>query len=137
MNVLVDTSVWSAILRRKVPNLTATGELQRLMREGRLRMIGPIRQELLSGIMNPVQFELVRSRLEALPDIVLGTADFEQAARLFNTCRVNGVQGSSTDFLICSVAIRNGLRIFTTDKDFADFARFLPIQLYVFPLHSA
>ena len=137
MNVLVDTSVWSSVLRRKAPDLTMLAELRRLMHEGRLRIIGPVRQELLSGIRDSDQFERVRVRLAALADTELETNDYEDAARLFNLCCCRGVQGSNTDFLICAVSIRAGLKIFTTDNDFAVFARLLPIELYVFPLRSA
>jgi len=40
------------------------------------------------------------------------------------------VQGSNTDFLICAVAVRNQLAIYTTDKDFSIFAKHLPIILH-------
>jgi hypothetical protein len=41
-----------------------------------------------------------------------------------------GVQGSNTDFLICSVAVRNKFSIFTTDKDFELLSKHLPILLH-------
>jgi len=51
VNVLVDTSVWSLALRRKARRDHAmVDELAELIREGRVMMMGPIRQELLSGI---------------------------------------------------------------------------------------
>ena len=55
MNILVDTSVWSLALRRKTESLNATerflvAELSELIREGRARLVGLVRQELLSGI---------------------------------------------------------------------------------------
>jgi len=40
------------------------------------------------------------------------------------------VQGTSTDLLICAVAIRHGMRIFTTDSDFNTFAKHLAIHLH-------
>jgi predicted nuclease of predicted toxin-antitoxin system len=57
-------------------------------------------------------------RLSAFPDQSITTEDYAMAARFFNLCRISGVQGSNTDFLICAVAARNRLAIFTTDKDF-------------------
>jgi len=59
MNVLVDTSVWSLALRRKNESLTTNErflvtELSELIREGRARVIGLVRQELLSGIKTSV-----------------------------------------------------------------------------------
>ena len=81
-------------------------------------MIGPVRQELLSGIRDPAQFRKLRDHLRAFPDLPLATADFEYAAELFNLCRAKGVQGSNTDFLIGAIAVNHQLAILTTDKDF-------------------
>ena len=131
MRVLVDTSVWSAALRRSRP---ATGaiveELAQLVREGRVVVIGPIRQEVLSGIKDGVQFETLRSHLQAFPDSELETADFEAAATCSNRCRAKGIPGSNTDFLLCAVAERRDLSIFTTDGDFREYARVLPLKLH-------
>ena len=33
------------------------------------------------------------------------------------------------DFLICAVTVDNGMLIFTTDNDFDDYAKHLPIRL--------
>jgi predicted nucleic acid-binding protein len=52
------------------------------------------------------------------------------AAQFFNVCRAKGIQGSNTDFLICAVAIRNKLAVFSTDRDFAHFSKHLPIEIY-------
>ena len=104
MNVLVDTSIWSLALRRsKIVVNVEMIELRRLIDDFEAAIIGPIRQELLSGIRDMKQFVFLRERLAAFPDLALKTADFEQAASYFNHCRVKGVQGSNTDFLICAV----------------------------------
>lgn len=131
MNVLVDTSIWSLVLRRgTAKNLALVEDLSELIRELRVQIIGPIRQEVLSGIKSENQFEELRSYLSAFPDLPLKTPDFEKAAEFFNICRRNGIQGSNTDFLICSVAHRRDLEIFTSDNDFIDFQKYLPIKLY-------
>ncbi len=131
MNVLVDTSIWSMALRRNAEkNHSIITELFEIIQEMRLQIIGPIRQELLSGIKTQNQFEELKLYLSAFPDLQLETGDFEKAAEFFNICRQNGVQGSNTDFLICSVADRRDLEIFTLDKDFRDFQKYLPIKLY-------
>ena len=93
-------------------------------------MIGPVRQELLSGIRERGQFERLREHLRAFPDTPITTEDFEEAAAFYNQCRTKGLQGSAVDFLICSVAVRNGFPIFTTDGDFLHFSRALPITLH-------
>jgi predicted nucleic acid-binding protein len=131
MNIIVDTSVWSLALRRqRLSTAAAALELAELVREGRAAMIGPIRQELLSGVPKEQQYETLRAYLRAFPDIGLEAEDYEEAASFFNRCRARGVQGSNTDFLICAVATRRRFGILTTDADFLRFAKLLPIELH-------
>lgn len=131
MSVLVDTSVWSLALRRGVPRETPLeNELRDLVREGRVVMMGAIRQELLSGVRVELQFKRLRDRLRAFDDLVLEQADYEDAATCFNRCRSKGIQGGSIDFLICAVSARRKLPIFTTDRDFQHYAKVLPLTLH-------
>ena len=131
MNVIVDTSVWSlALRRRRSPSAAEALELAELIREGRAEVLGPVRQELLSGVPDQRQYETLRDYLRAFPDVPLGSDDYEEAAAFFNRCRTKGVQGSNTDFLICAAAARRKLGILTTDADFVHFAKLLPIQLH-------
>ncbi len=131
MKVLVDTSVWSAALSRaKQSEPFVVQELQNLILEHRVVMIGPIRQEVLFGLCEDAQFENLKKHLSSFPDILINTDDYVMAAQFFNTSRAKGVQGSNTDFLICSVAVANQLAVYTTDKDFSLFAKHLPIVLH-------
>ena len=83
----------------------AVDELRRLVSHGRAAIVGPVRQELLSGI-------------------------HERAADCFNLCRAKGIQGSNTDFLLRAVAERFRFPILTTDEDFLKFGRVLPLRLH-------
>ena len=135
MNVLVDTSVWSLALRRQSRNLSAdeqlvVNELADLTRDGRARIIGLIRQELLSGIRTHAQYEKLRAALRAFPDEPVGTSDREAAAVASNACRAKGIAASVVDVLICQVALSRKWDIFTTDPDFRNYARALPIKLH-------
>lgn len=131
MKVLVDTSVWSLALQHgKKEKSDVSHTLRKLILDHRVVMIGPVRQELLSGIRSDAQFELLRKRLSAFADEEIISDDYEAAARCFNICRQNGIQGSNTDFLICAVSIRYQFEIFTTDKDFDVFSRWIPIKLF-------
>ena len=131
MKVLVDTSVWSLALRRGKLSISAPAqELQQLIQDHRVKMIGPIRQEILSGIRNDSQFNKLRKHLESFPDLPILTNDYVRAAKFFNLCRSKGIQGSNTDFLICAVAVRNKFSIFTTDKDFELFSKHIKIILH-------
>ncbi len=131
MSVLVDTSVWSMVLRRShAPDETVSGSLRNLILGRRVEIIGPIRQELLSGVREEAQFKKLQKHLAAFPDLALETDDYVMAAKFFNLCRIKGVQGSNTDFLICAVAVRRQLSIYAVDQDFLHFAKYLPIMLY-------
>jgi hypothetical protein len=131
MRVLVDTSVWSLALRRNAPaDGPELAELIELIREVRVQMLGPVRQELLCGIRSQAQFRKLRDHLLAFPDLELSPRDYETAAEFFNLCRGKGIQGSITDFLICAIAARNKIPIFTTDGDFTLFQPHLPIVLH-------
>jgi predicted nucleic acid-binding protein len=131
MNIVVDTSVWSLALRRQRSSMAAEAlELSELVREGRVALLGPVRQELLSGVPIAQQYETLREYLRAFPDVALGSEDYEEAAAFFSRCRAKGVQGSNTDFLICAAAARRQFAILTTDSDFTHFAKLLPIQLH-------
>ena len=130
MKVLVDTSVWSLALRRRAPAHAAVDELRRLVAQGRAGMVGPVRQELLSGIRDRTAFERLRDHLRAFPDEPITSLDYERAADCLNLCRAKGIQGSNTDFLICAVAERARLPILTTDNDFVKFSRVLPLRLH-------
>lgn len=94
-------------------------------------MMGPVRQEILSGVRTEDQFERLKEHLRPFPDLELETADYELAASFSNRCRASGVQGSSVDFLICAAADRRDLPVFTTDGDFAHFSKILPLKLLV------
>ena len=131
MNIVINTSVWSLALRRQrtSPSVEAR-ELAELIREGRAAMLGPVRQELLSGVGGEDQCEKLRDHLRAFPDVALEVEDYEEAASFFNRCQGRGIQGSNTDFLTCAAAVRRGFSILTTDTVFAHFARVLPIELH-------
>jgi predicted nucleic acid-binding protein len=131
MKVLVDTCVWSMALRRSdASDGPEVGELVELVKELRVQLIGPVRQEILSGIKSMEQYTRLRDHLRPFPDLELTTRDYEVAAEFFNLCRGKGIQGSNTDFVICAVAERYQMPVFTTDADFELFRRHLPIKLH-------
>ena len=135
MNVLVDTSAWSLALRRASGNLSVTeravvAELAALIEEGGAKIIGLIRQELLSGIKSSEQFAKLREILAAFPDEPAASEDYERAALFSNRCRSEGVAVSVSDLLICSIAESRGWPIFSTDPDFKRYARILAIRVH-------
>jgi predicted nucleic acid-binding protein len=131
MMVLVDTCVWLLGLRRREhKDDPEVRELETLIRDSRVQLIGPIRQEILSGIARRAQFDRIRLSLAAFPDLPIVAEDYELAASYYNLCRSKGIQGSNTDFLICAVGVRHEHEIYTTAEDFKRFTRCLPIVLH-------
>ncbi len=138
MRVIVDTCIWSEAFRKPASSKfkDIIVELQELIKESRIVIIGAIRQELLSGIKSEKDYNRLKETLQEFEDYVITTEDYEYAADLFNRCRKKGLQGSNTDFLICSVALKNNLSIFTTDNDFEQFSKHINIHLHKIRSHD-
>lgn len=128
--VLVDTCIWSLALRSNGPKESAiSNQLSQLIDNHQVRIIGPIRQELLSGYVDKNSFERLRQKIKYFPNEPIIDADYESAAEYSNFCRAKGIQGSHIDFLICAVSIRAQFHIYTVDKDFQHYSKHLPISL--------
>lgn len=128
--VLVDTCVWSLALRSATPKETNIAErLTRLIDGNQVKIIGPIRQELLSGYSKKESYDKLKHKLRYVPNEAVLDNDYECAAEYSNFCRSKGIQGSHTDFLICAVSARLKLKVFTTDNDIKSYAKHLPIAL--------
>lgn len=134
MRVVVDTSIWSLALRRRPDTLNGTEAkvvetLRGLIDDVGVLMLGPIRQELLSGVRHAGQFDRLRQELRAFPDEVLERGDYEDAAAWGNRCRAAGQSVSSVDMLVCSVCVRREAPLLTADADFGRYARVAPLRL--------
>lgn len=133
MKLLVDTSVWSLALRREDCNEGEQNMVELLseyIKNGQACIIGPIRQEILSGIKDRKQFLSLQKHLSCFEDLPIGTEMYVQAAEFYNRCRNKGIQGSHIDFLICAVAQEYNLHIFTLDKDFVSFSTVIDIRIF-------
>ncbi len=131
MKVLVDTPIWSYALRaRNNEYQYEIDQLKSLIRDQRALIIGPIRQEILSGYSDLRKFRILKEKLSFFENTPIQDIDYELAAELSNQCRKKGVQGSHIDFLICAVAKRIEVPIFTTDNDFPAYQKIISIKLY-------
>src|SRR3989338_2312222 len=101
MRELVDTCVWSAVLRYRNPDAELTYRLKDI--------------------------------LSSFEDIVLKKEHLKKAAEFSNICRSRGIQGSTTDFLICAAASLENLIIFTTDNDFENYRKHLSLNIISWP----
>ncbi|RCJ29580.1 twitching motility protein PilT [Nostoc minutum NIES-26] len=131
MKVIVDTSVWSLALRNnsKVENSFHIVLFRDLITDGRVALLGAVRQEILSGIRHTDQYNMLKNYLHAFPNLELDVEDYELASEFYNTCHHHSISGTNTDFLICAAAVRRNYRILTIDKDFENFSQYIPIEL--------
>ncbi len=131
MKVIIDTSVWSLALRRvqASTNNPYIRLLQDLIVDSRVALLGSVRQEILSGIRYAEQHDRLKNYLRAFPNIELDIEDYELASEFYNSCRLRGIQGANTYFLICATAVRRNYEILTVDKDFDGFRPYIPISL--------
>lgn len=131
MKVLIDTPIWSYALRtRKKEHQDEVEQLESLIKNQRALIIGPIRQEILSGYSDLKKFEKLKEKLSYFENSPIQDSDYESAAEMCNQCRKKGIQGSHIDFLICAVANRLDVPILTTDKDFVHYRKILSIKLF-------
>ena len=136
MSVLIDTSIWSLALRRRRRDLNpaelkAYYEWERLVLDGEAALIGPVRQETISGIASAREVLVVKQRLAPVLEFPMPSDLFILAADFYNTCRAAGVGPGAIDMMICAAAYSNGSAIFSSDPDFVHYARHLPITLHV------
>lgn len=130
MILVVDTSVWSRVLRRRAvhqadPYVVAfRGHIER---GNRLYLAGPVLQELLSGLKNPADFDRLLAALAVVPMVELRRDSFVLAAQIADGCRRHGVQAGAIDFLIAAACVQNGYPLLTADRHFLAISRWSPL----------
>ena len=127
---MVDTSAWVEMLRGR-PH-PAAARLKELIASRRdLAITDTVFMEVLAGVPSAEALARVRSQLVGLPILRLeGLHDFEEAARIYRTCRAAGsTLGSQVDCLIAVVAIRHDASLLHNDHDFETIARHTPLKL--------
>ncbi len=81
-------------------------------------LVGPILQELLSGLRSKRQFSSLLAVLRPVPITPVDRATYVLAAEMSNACRSEGIQAGSVDFLIAAACVQSGLPLLTSDRDF-------------------
>ncbi len=130
MKVLVDTCVWSKVYRADDPDLELSRLLKDLIFDSRAVIIGPIFQEILSGIRDKKDFKIIAELLSRFDQLNLNNEIYMKAAEYFNLCKGHGVNGKHVDFLICAAANHYHCAILTVDADFKMFEKHLPIKIF-------
>jgi predicted nucleic acid-binding protein len=124
--ILVDTSVWIEVLRRRHPF-----DLERTVSLDEVVTCLPVIQELLQGISDPGAHRVAHDALFALPilESPLGSDVFVEAVNLFRSARRAGITVcSSVDCLIAACALRHDVTVLHRDRDFSSLACVSPLR---------
>ena len=126
--ILVDTSVWIEVLRRRGSG--ALDPLHGVEFEDIVTCL-PVVQEVLQGIDAEAPFRVAREAMLALPMVEspLTAGVFEDAIDLYRRARRAGLTvRSGVDCVIAACAIRHDLEVLHRDRDFAGLARVSPLR---------
>ena len=121
MNIVIDTSVWSLVLRRgRVDEANQWVKTFRSCVETGhyIFLLGPILQELLTGVRTAKDFDRLIRALRPFPLLPLERETFVLAAQINNQCRSRGSQAGHVDYLIAAACIENACPLLTADRDF-------------------
>lgn len=122
--VLVDTSLW-------VADSTRRGLITQHVTPTEVATCLPVIQEVLQGIREERAYAVARTTMFALIllESPLSPEVFEEAAQIYRTGRATGFTiRSALDCLIAACAIRNGVPLLHSDRDFNTIARFTRLQ---------
>jgi predicted nucleic acid-binding protein len=134
MMIAVDTSVWSlALRRRQIPwdNPWVAALRDHLVAGDKIVLVGPIIQELLSGVREQAVFAQLEAGIRWFPLLDLDRSTYVAAARLTNRCLQDGYQPGAVDVLIAAACIERACPLLTADTHFLEIAK--RCQLVVLP----
>ncbi|HYT32827.1 MAG TPA: PIN domain-containing protein [Thermoanaerobaculia bacterium] len=118
--LLVDTSVWIEVFRKRRPlRLEDHAAIEEVV------TCLPVLQEVLQGFREEDAFQVAREAMLALPIVEspLRLDVFEEAAQLYRSARRAGLPvRSGVDCLIGVCALRHGLTLLHHDRDFDQLA---------------
>lgn len=132
--ILVDTSAWIEYLR--YTGSPACVSVEELHKDGSkthdIRTCDAVRMEVLAGARDIHHLNKLRELLKSVITIPTISADFDNAARLYRTCRREGeTVRNMVDCIVGAVAIRNDASVLHRDVDFEVLARHTELKIYL------
>jgi predicted nucleic acid-binding protein len=133
--ILLDTSVLSAVLRRRRKGEREDALAARVAAlfdsDENVAIPGIVFQEILSGVAEPKQAErLLAAIRESFPVLLATEGDHLKAADLANAAARKGVALSTPDALIAAQALNRRASLFTTDADLSKLVAIGGLRLY-------
>ncbi|MEM0488756.1 MAG: PIN domain-containing protein [Candidatus Bathyarchaeia archaeon] len=124
---LLDTSVWVRYFRPQRYKKLKT-EVEKVLATGSVFTCWVVKAELLVGAKDEAALERLLAEFQALEDVALTPAVWEEAARLGHTLRRQGFLIPLSDLLIAQAAISAGLELWHADEHFEQIQRITPLK---------
>jgi len=132
---LVDTSAWIEGFRPATKGPWVE-ELRRLVTDRQAALQPIVRVELLSGATSDAEYERLVQVLDALPQLDITPAVWQEAGRLGFRLRRRGVSVPVTDLLIAATAIESHCLLIHHDRHFALIASHAPLIERMIPARA-
>lgn len=126
--VLVDSSVWIEALRRN-GNLHVKVALESLLDAYEAQWCSPVRLEVMGGARRQDRAQLER-HFSVISYRACNELDWNHAVSLGWKIRDEGITIPWFDVMIASLALTDGVRLYTVDKHFEKIATITGLQLY-------
>ncbi|HPJ14232.1 MAG TPA: PIN domain nuclease [Spirochaetota bacterium] len=126
--ILVDTSILISYFKNDLSEMNAKFD-QLLEMNIPFGINVNIYQELLQGAKTRNEFDRMNEYLSSIRfyDLKYGRKSYENAAKIYYTCRRKGISiRSSIDLLIAETAIENDLHLMHNDRDFDNIHKVYP-----------
>ena len=114
--VIADSSVW--IEFQNNPDSEAGAELDRLLANDEVVMVGPVLTEVLQGSRSESDLDFFASRLTALSFLETGQEVWVRAAELNYRLGRQGSMLSLGDLIISTLALHNDIPVYSLTGDF-------------------
>ncbi len=120
--VLIDTSIWIAILREKSDEKLAE-RFQRLLREGRAAWCDMIQLEIWAGVRGAEERKNLRHIQGVVYDLEVSKTVWKMAFHTADKARSKGITVPASDILIHACAHEHNAEIWHSDKHFDALAK--------------
>ena len=114
--IIVDTSVWIEFFRNAESELTL--HLKDLLRRRIVVMVGVVLAEILQGIKQKKEENLVKKHFQKLPYEEISREIWAKSGHLSASLRRKGITIPLTDLIIAAIALSKGYEVFTIDPHF-------------------
>lgn len=131
MSVLIDTSIWIQFFRGTDEKQAQL--VQKLILSNEVCICPPILQEILQGVGDAKNFEILADQLMSLDFL---NADSKvmaiHAAKIYVSLRKRGVTiRKSMDCLIAAYALAFDVPFHHSDKDFDQITKYFPLRAFI------